>query len=295
MPRLVMTVSALALLPHGALAQDSPEIPAPPAAAQGIQYVSIADSQPDVLPQGRSQTEGTAPKTRNSGYASPRPAAYTRPVGQQVYTSKAYAAPAPQPAGGSAAAAPTRSGPMAAAHRTLRGVRVEARVGWDQSRNDGDSSDALLYGLGIGYDHEFGNSFVGGYAAIDWSDARTQNTVLVAGTPSETHVVSVDSGKDIELGIRAGYWLGDYVNVYGLLAHTRQSFDVFVDNQTAATTASRSVDQDGWRVGAGTEYHLPSGVYGKAEYRYSNYGDDPGVPGVDRDKHQLVTGVGIRF
>ena len=62
---------------------------------------------------------------------------------------------------------------------------------------------------------------------------------------------------------------------------------------------------DGFRVGAGFEYLLSGNVYGKVEYRYSNYSDlevdvaDTNINfddfDVNTDRHQVVAGVGIRF
>ena len=61
-----------------------------------------------------------------------------------------------------------------------------------------------------------------------------------------------------------------------------------------------------WRVGAGVEQKFGTNLFGKVEYRYSNYKEGEidfeaeDIPDSDRfdidtDRHQVVASVGMRF
>ena len=53
---------------------------------------------------------------------------------------------------------------------------------------------------------------------------------------------------------------------------------------------------NGWTIGAGVDYSFTDNVFGRAEYRYNDYGDkDIGGVNVDLDQHQFTVGVGVKF
>lgn len=255
--------------------------------------------QPTAVPRGRSQTAGQAPTQRAPTYAGARPqTSYAPQNAKAAYRSQAY---------GSAAQAP----------KAFVGGRVELRTGWDHVRADSDTAenqaDGALYGLGFGYDKMFGKFFVGGFAGIDWSTAVAENATSSTTTGTLT-IVTIDSVveqspmRDMEVGLRAGYRVNKYISAYGLAALTNAKSEVVTETTTTTdldpsdpgvtiekeeSTSSFEQYQDGWRIGAGSEFEIIQGVFGKAEYRYSNYGTDE--LGDDVTRHQVMTGIGMRF
>lgn len=57
----------------------------------------------------------------------------------------------------------------------------------------------------------------------------------------------------------------------------------------SATIRTKSGDNlDGFRVGAGYQLGISDKIYGKVEYRYSNYE-------ADFSRHQGMVGLGVKF
>lgn len=53
---------------------------------------------------------------------------------------------------------------------------------------------------------------------------------------------------------------------------------------------------NGFTVGAGVDYAFTDTMFGRAEYRYNNFGDrDLGATNVDFDQHQVTVGIGVKF
>ena len=204
-------------------------------------------------------------------------------------------------------------GLFAGGERRKIGFRIEARTGWDQitlgAEGDDDRSDGLLYGLGVGYDRQFGRLFAGVFAGIDSTTAETSGVVStspdpLSGTVYET-AFKTAAREDIEVGARLGWWLTKDWNVYSSVAWNRLNVDV--DSQTVAISPvigggtvvsdpfieDLDVTADGWRIGAGTEANLTDALYAKAEYRQTFYDEDDA--GADTERYQLITGIGLRF
>lgn len=170
------------------------------------------------------------------------------------------------------------------------GPRAEIITGWDHvgddSLNNG-SRDGLLYGGAIGYDFQSGNTVFGVEGEATGATTRdTAHGVLAAGDR-----LRVTAGRDLYVGGRLGFLVGDRALVYAKAGYTNAKFNARYQLNTTDTRTSDTVD--GWRLGAGTEVKLTDRVYGKAEYRYSKYDDDNA--GVDAKRHQLVAGLGVRF
>lgn len=53
---------------------------------------------------------------------------------------------------------------------------------------------------------------------------------------------------------------------------------------------------NGWTVGAGVDYAFTDNLFGRAEYRYNDYGDEE-IQGtdVDLDEQVVSAGVGVKF
>lgn len=165
---------------------------------------------------------------------------------------------------------------------SFTGPRVEGIVGWDRAGNDRDRiggvgrDSGVTYGVGVGYDRQFGNIVAGVDAELTDSSAKPDD---IAGTRA-------NFGRDIYVGGRIGTVVGGRTLLYAKAGYTnaRAKLTSTVDG----VTASDHTNLDGVRVGAGAEYALTGNMFLKAEYRYSNYQD-----GFDRQ--QVVGGFGFRF
>jgi hypothetical protein len=115
---------------------------------------------------------------------------------------------------------------------------------------------------------------------------------------------SVDAGRDIYAGVRAGVKATPDILLYAKGGYTNARYNYIGTDGT--TNYDRNIDTDGWRVGAGIEHKFGSTTFGKLEYRYSNYSraeidfEAAGIPdsdrfAIDNDRHQVVASVGVRF
>ena len=132
------------------------------------------------------------------------------------------------------------------------GPRIEVTAGADDVTAGVDPTD-VTYGAGVGYDVQFGRLVAGVEASVDNAFDR----------------------RDLGVGARLGLVLNDNVLAYGKVgyANWRQ-------------VANR--DTEGLRLGGGFEVNVAGPVYGKVEYRYTDF---EGATG----KHGGLVGVGIRF
>ena len=197
------------------------------------------------------------------------------------------------------------------------GFRLEALGGYDTTNadTDGDFSpgtqdrfdngsgnglDGFLYGVGVGYDMPVGPVVLGIEGEVTDSTAgESDRDTLGAGSRT-----SFEAERDFYVGARVGVPVSPQAMVYAKGGYTNARFGLDADDG-AGFAQDFDATLDGFRVGAGMEYLLGSNVYGKLEYRYSNYSDlevDVGNTNinyndfdVNTDRHQVVAGVGIRF
>lgn len=132
------------------------------------------------------------------------------------------------------------------------GPRLEVTAGADDVTAGVDPTD-VTYGVGAGYDVQFGKVVVGVEAALD----------------------NVFDRRDVAVGGRLGYVVNDNVLAYGKVGYANW-------RQVAGA------DIEGLRLGGGLEVNLAGPVYGKVEYRYTDFEGGLG-------KHGGLVGVGIRF
>lgn len=197
------------------------------------------------------------------------------------------------------------------------GFRLEAIGGYDNTSadNDGDFSpgtqdrfddgsgeglDGFLYGAGVGYDFAVGGAVLGIEGEITDSTAG-ENDDGAFGAGSRA---SFEAERDLYIGARVGVPVSPQALLYAKGGYTNARFGLDADDG-AGFSEDYSATLDGFRVGAGVEYLFGRNVYGKVEYRYSNYSDlevdvaDTNVNfadfDVNTDRHQVVAGVGIRF
>lgn len=191
------------------------------------------------------------------------------------------------------------------------GPRVEGIVGWDSlksgeeddgvdtSDDDGDETiDGVAYGVGVGYDFDLGGVVAGVEAEYMGSSAEQDaNEVTPDGLGFTS---SVETGRDIYVGGRLGVQAGPSTLVYAKGGYTNTSVNAAIEAEDEAFDFDTRVD--GWRLGAGVEQLFGPNLYGKLEYRYSNYdniefnyADDAFDSDIDLDRHQVVASVGMRF
>ena len=190
------------------------------------------------------------------------------------------------------------------------GPRIGVLGGYDTIRpgssedtdveGDDQSADGFLYGVELGYDVAVGDRMVIG-AEAELTDS-TGETDADPTDPNYFGYGDVNVGRDIYVGARVGYVVAPQTLLYAKGGYTNAKLDAQLVDGSSADDAGFKLD--GWRVGAGVERKFGTNVYGKLEYRYSNYEDakfeyDTGAStgsfDVDTDRHQVLVGVGYRF
>lgn len=200
---------------------------------------------------------------------------------------------------------------MAQTYSPFTGPRVEGLVGYDKlksgeaddgvdtSDNEGDESiDGVAYGVGVGYDFDLGGVVAGVEAEYMGSSAEQEADEV---TPDGLGFTSrVEAGRDIYVGGRIGFQAGPSTLIYGKGGYTNTSIKAALESEDDSLDFDTHVD--GWRIGAGVEQLFGPNLYGKLEYRYSNYDniefnydDDAFDSDIDLDRHQVVASVGMRF
>jgi len=115
------------------------------------------------------------------------------------------------------------------------GPRVEVTAGADDVTRGVDPTD-VTYGIGAGYDRQYGKVVIGVEAGIDNAFDR----------------------RDIAVGARLGYVLNENV-----LAYTKIGYSNFKPTERLTL--------EGLRVGGGLEVNVVGPVYTKVEYRYTDF------------------------
>jgi outer membrane immunogenic protein len=188
--------------------------------------------------------------------------------------------------------------------------RVEANVGYDRvegeltysdSANPGDdfseseSTDGLAYGATVGVDVPVGNIYLGVEAGIDF--ASNSRCTEVFGDDA----ACFDVERNFFAGGRVGFPLGKKALAYVGAAYVNGKAEISYEDELDPTNnLSLSDTQDGYRLSAGIEARVTGQIFAKAEYRYSDYGDFSASDGTQRaslgfDRHQVMTGIGLRF
>ena len=171
----------------------------------------------------------------------------------------------------------------------------------DVNEDNDQSAEGVVWGGAVGYDIDLGTMVVGGEAELTESTADTRS---LDGDPETFGLGSVEAGRDIYVGARAGFKATPNTLVYAKAGYTNARYG-FLGTDGEVEDQQR-IDTDGWRVGAGVEQKIGTNAFAKLEYRYSNYSnaevdfEPEGIPDtdpfdVDLDRHQLMASVGWRF
>lgn len=151
-------------------------------------------------------------------------------------------------------AAALASVPAFAQDADFQGPRIEGFAGYDQTdvAPGQGAQDGVMYGVRAGYDFDLGRVVIGAEADIAGSEASTTR----AGFSS-------DAERYLSAGLRAGVKITE-----GLLVFARGG----IANARIQTTLG-TFDKTGFAIGGGGEIILGGAVFGRGEYRYSDYGD----------------------
>jgi outer membrane immunogenic protein len=171
-----------------------------------------------------------------------------------------------------------------AAPASAEGFRAEVHGGWDHARAGGDGESGIVYGVGAGYDFDIGRKAEIGLdlsADLSTIDECRTSVVLVGDR------ACLDAGRDLAAAVRLGYKVSPKGTIYALAGYTNARFRFDYTTPAGATTRDGR-NLDGFRLGAGYQHAFGEKMYGKVEYRYSNYEDDV-------TRHQVLLGVGVNF
>ncbi|HEY6632810.1 MAG TPA: outer membrane protein [Rhizobiaceae bacterium] len=147
---------------------------------------------------------------------------------------------------------------------------------------DGDASGILFDdgqaepegwfgGVYVGYNYQFTNNVVLGIDAdFAWTGADDDSTILLGGVP----IGALHTELDWEGAVRArlGYAVDRFLPyVAGGVAFGKVDAEAF--DTTGVSIASDDETNTGWTIGAGLEYAFTDNIIGRAEYRYTDFGD----------------------
>ena len=173
---------------------------------------------------------------------------------------------------------------LVASPAAAQGFRAEVHGGWDHASSDDQGESGIVYGVGLGYDLPVGERMtVGVDLSADLSSVDECETSVLAANDR----ACLDAGRDLAAALRLGYKVSDQGTIYALAGYTNARFR-FDYTTPAGVTTRDGANLDGFRLGAGYQHAFGEKVYGKVEYRYSNYE-------ADVTRHQVLLGVGVNF
>jgi outer membrane immunogenic protein len=155
-----------------------------------------------------------------------------------------------------------------------------------ETEDDFDNSidtDGFLLGGFAGYNYQVGNIVAGAEADIGYSWEDGSN----AGVTSE-------SGVEGSLRARLGYVVSPNILLYATAGGAAK------DLELSAAGDSDSNTMIGWTAGGGADVMVTERVFGRVEYRYTDFGSETfelgGASGDVSDKnHRVSVGLGMKF
>lgn len=187
-----------------------------------------------------------------------------------------------------APAAPMEVAPVASWAGPYAGVTVGYGFsGTANDKTDGSKADTkgFLGGAFVGYNYQMDNIVIGAEGDIGYSGVKGDNAD-----------VSVKSGVEGSLRARLGYAVTPDILLYGTAggAGKRVSVTDVASGDKDSNTAL------GWTAGAGADIKLTEAVFGRVEYRYTDFGTDKfnvggGTTEVSNKDHRIQFGVGMKF
>jgi outer membrane immunogenic protein len=153
----------------------------------------------------------------------------------------------------------------------------------DETFGNTIDTDGFLLGGFAGYNYQVGNIVAGAEADIGYSWEEGSN----AGLTSE-------SGVEGSLRARLGYVMSPNILLYATAGGAAKDLEVsgggFSDSNTMI----------GWTAGVGGDVMVTENIFGRVEYRYTDFGSDDftlgGTTGEVSDKdHRINFGLGMKF
>jgi outer membrane immunogenic protein len=199
------------------------------------------------------------------------------------------------------------------------GPRVELILGYDNSGinldddvagGDDTSTNGFMYAVGAGYDYQIGGAVIGVEGEIGNTSAKKDREIVGPTTEGPIDAeASFSGGGEFYVGARVGIVVTPRTLLYVKAGYSWFKVDLDAEGFVGATPIDidDGMSVDGYRLGIGAEHGFTDSIFGKIEYRYSNYNNgDFDVNGADADldalfdaidvrRHQAVVGVGLRF
>lgn len=186
-------------------------------------------------------------------------------------------------------AAPMEEPPLA----TWSGAYAGVTVGYGFSGRTTDDlggvnneigTDGFIGGAFVGYNYDAGGVVVGAEADVgyNWMDGTN------AGVAS-------DSGVEGSLRARLGYAVMPNVLVYATAGGAAKQLEL------SDAAGSDKQTMLGWTAGAGADVLITDNIFGRVEYRYTDFGSETfntgagGDRNVDDKGHRINFGVGMKF
>lgn len=153
-----------------------------------------------------------------------------------------------------------------------------------EGATSGVETEGLLGGVFAGYNYQMENGIVAGVEA----------DVGYNGMDGDAGGTQVRGGAEGSLRARLGYAITPDILVYGTAGGAAQSLRV-----TEAGASDRNA-MLGWTAGVGTDVAVTDQVFGRIEYRYTDFGNQDfslggGTREIDADNHRIQFGVGMKF
>lgn len=144
------------------------------------------------------------------------------------------------------------------------------------------STDGFVGGAFAGYNWQSDNFVYGAEADIGYDGVKGSNN----GIKSK-------AGVDGSLRARLGYSVSPDILLYGTAGGAAKSLKV----EDTVTGASDRNTMLGWTAGVGSDIKLTDNIFGRVEYRYTDFGskDFSGIGNVKSNENRVTFGVGMKF
>lgn len=161
---------------------------------------------------------------------------------------------------------------------------------------ESESTTGIVYGIAAGYDFRLSP---GAYFGVEGGYEMADNERCEEIFGGDEGCFSLK--RNWFAGVRGGTRLSASTMFYGGAAYVNGKARIsYVDPAFPADNFTESDDRDGYRLSLGLENRFGGNVFGKLEYRYSNYSNYELQDGTESyalgfQRHQVVAGVGVRF
>ena len=157
---------------------------------------------------------------------------------------------------------------------------VQVETGIDAVDTNPGNDEGVLYGVSAGYEFPLGSNV---FAAVEAGVADSSTKECVSAGVERA---CIKSGRDLSATLRLGTNLSENSKIYALGGYTNARVKLTYDD--GSDRYSDGTNLDGFRLGAGYQHNFGQNLFGKIEYRYSNY--EQGF-----ERHQGVVAVGMKF